>query len=274
MNILVTGRGVSGSWRIRGEQLGNAIGATVDTSPTELKCFDLAIVVKRPRTDLIRRLHDAKVPIVWDVVDAWPQPIGNDWDRERCMLWLRAELGTIRPAAIVAATRAMARDCEGFGLPVLALPHHARPGQRINPLRATVATVGYEGGDYLGQWREMIDRQCARRNWQFVVNPPELASVDIVVALRDKAGYAPRYWKSNVKLANAQGSKTPSVLNRESGYLETASANQPWADSEKELVAAFDLLSDWGNRKALVDGYEAPTLDGTARKYRVWLEAL
>lgn len=277
MKILVTGSGKSGSWQIRGEQLGRAIGADVIPRAEAVQGYDLAILVKRPPADLIERLHRRRVPIVWDVVDAWPQPDGNDWPEARCKAWLAERVGIIRPAAIVAATEAMAADCRAFGIPVLALPHHARPDQPVNPIRDVVRTVVYEGGEnYVRDWRPKIEAACLKRGWRFVVNPPALADGDIVLALRDQGGYAPRAWKSNVKLANAQGTGTPCVLNREAGYLETASSAECWADNAAELDDAFDLLADRDLRRKI--GAElhaaAPRLEDIATTYRAWLAQL
>ncbi len=274
--ILVTGRGKSGSWQIRGDQLGTAIGARVEPNASKVSQYRLAVIVKRPRPDIVYRLHQSSVPIVWDVVDSWPQPLGNNWDRSQCLGWLKSEVKAIKPKALVAATEAMAVDCD-FGLPVLTLPHHTRPLQRINPVRETVKTVGYEGGEnYLGQWKPWLEAECQRRGWRFVVNPPELANLDILVAVREATGYGPRKWKSNVKLANAQGSGTPCILNREAGYLETQCGAERWADTREEMVTALDSLESKADRlKASARLLAAtPSLDHAAFTYRHWLERL
>ena len=277
LNILVTGRGKSGSWQIRGEQLGAAIGAHVEANINSVKGFDLAVVVKRPRDDLLERLRQRSIPVVWDIVDAWPQPHGNEWTREECLLWLDAQVDKIKPFALVAATKAMAVDCERYDLPVLFVPHHARPGQRINPIRARVKRVGYEGGEqYLNGWRGKIERACAERGLQFEINPASLADVDVVLALRDQTGYAPRNWKSGVKLANAQGSGTPCIVGREAGYVELSTSVECWADDEAELAVALDELAPQYIRQAaqiaMLDG--APSLEGVARAYQSWLSKL
>lgn len=274
--ILVTGRGKSGSWQIRGDQLGRAIGAHVEPNASKVSQYRLAVIVKRPRPDLVYRLHQANVPILWDVVDSWPQPLGNNWDRSQCLGWLKAEVKALKPKALVAATEAMAVDCD-FGLPVLTLPHHSRPNQRINPIREKVGTVGYEGGEnYLGAWKPWFEAECKRRGWRFVVNPKEHADVDIIVAVREAQGYGPRRWKSNVKLANAQGSGTPCVMNREAGYLETACGAERWADTKEEMVQALDSLEPKEERLKAAASLLAATksLDGIAFKYRQWLDRL
>lgn len=277
MKLLVTGRPTKGSWPIRGVQLGNAIGAHVEENANSVKGYDAAIIVKRPRADLLERLRQRGVPVIWDIVDAWPQPEGNTWYKDQCEAWLRNEVETVKPKAIVAATEAMAEDCKSFGVPVFSLPHHARPGLKINPIREHVQTVGYEGGpQYLGWWQGAIERACAARGWRFVVNPEHLADLDIVLALRHCQGYAATRWKSGVKLANAQGSGTPCVVNRECGYLETRSGGERWATDENELRQALDYLTPHAARKLVQRTFLDHTLplEIIAARYLKWLRAL
>jgi hypothetical protein len=164
------------------------------------------IVVKRADSALVSRIHAAKKPLVFDCLDSWPQPHGNAWDRETAIREMRDRCAAIRPHAIVTATWRMQEDLANNETPIFCLPHHARPGQEINPIRPSVEKVGYEGAPlYLGSWIDILRNHCKRRGWQFVVNPAHLADLDIVVALRGGKydGYQPRAWKSNVKLANA-----------------------------------------------------------------------
>lgn len=277
--IVVTGRLNSGSWVIRGEQLGKAIKAKVQTDPRDFSTFDLAVVVKRPRISTVQAVHAARIPLVWDIVDAWPQPEGNYWDRRTSLRWLESEIAWIKPRAIVAATEVMANDCYdcGFQAPVLALPHHAWPDRPRNSIRKFVSTVGYQGGvQYLGAWRKVLEAQIQPRGWKFVVNPATLAEIDIAVALREHIGYAARSWKSNVKLANAQGSGTPCVLPRAAGYIETARGGEYWADTPDELVGAFDALTSHKTRREVSGQLLASvlTLEEVAYTYREWLEAI
>lgn len=275
MNILFTGRGKSGSWSIRGEQLGKAVGGVAVPQALDVAPYDVAVLVKRPVPDLLSRLRRAHLKIVWDTVDSWPQPVGNAWDKTRSISWLEETFESIRPSGIVAATRAMAADCERFGVPVLALPHHARPGLRRNPIRP-MRVVGYEGGtNYLGEWRSVVEAECDARGWIFVVNPQHLADVDVVLALRDSDGYAPRQWKSNVKLANAQGSGTPVICNYECGYMETSCGAELWADTACQLSRAFDVLESVEERRAISDRLfsAAPNLESLAVDYRSWLQS-
>ena len=81
-------------------------------------------------------------------------------------------------------------------------------------MRERVATVGYEGADYLGEWRERLEAACAARGLRFVVNPARYTDLDIVVLVRggEHASFLARSYKSNIKLANAYGSGTPALV--------------------------------------------------------------
>jgi hypothetical protein len=274
--ILITGRGTSGSWQIRGVQLGRAIGATVQVDAHDVAAYDAVVVVKRIPDALLARIHAAGVPLVWDVVDAWPQPEGNHWSADLALAWMRQQLARIKPAAVVAATAHMALDLQLMtAAPVLHLPHHARPLQPRNPIREQVQVVGYQGGEqYIREWRKTITEQCRARGWRFVVNPPELGEVDIALALRDATGYPARAWKSNVKQANAQATGTPLICNREAGYVELAIGGaEKWADTPKELAKAFDALTPHAERVRVARWLRAaaPSLDTIAMRYRAWL---
>lgn len=276
MKVLVTGSGRSGSWRIRGEQLGRAIGATVLPEAIDVAQYDAVVLVKRPPPDLLGRIHAAKVPLIWDVVDAWPQPHGNEWPAQACFSWLRQSLLSVRPRAVVAATQQMARDISAFGFVSACIPHHSRPEQRANPIRDRVAVVGYEGGlQYIWRWAPAIKAECARRGWTWNPEPMALEELDLVLALRDQRGYAPLHWKSNVKLANAQATGTPIVCAREWGYMECAGPGVHFADDQEQLSKAFDALASLEARKTasreLLDSAGAYSLDAVAARYRQYL---
>lgn len=281
MKVLVTGSGKGGSWEIRGRQLGEAIGATVDPA-AKVDGFDLVVLVKRHKNGAVEAAHKAGIPLVYDMVDAWPQPAGNGWSRIECLDWLDGHIRAIAPAAIVASTKTMAEDCDGFGVPVLYLPHHARPGLKMNPIRPEVRTVVYQGGPhYLGKWRDFLHRECASRGWAFRADETktatfELADADIAVAVREQAGYAATQWKSNVKLANAQGSGTPVICGHEAGYFETASGAEMWVNSEHLMRCALDTLADHEVRKLVSVKLQAaaPKLEDVARRYKEWLRAI
>lgn len=277
--ILITGKGTSGSWKIRGEQLGRAIGATVvaQASRAVIEAHDLVVLVKRGPEDLVRRIHESGKPLVWDVVDAWPQPAGSHWPKPACLQWLRQRLNELRPAACVAATPVMEADIEAERVPALCVWHHARPGQAINPLREHLATIGYEGSEaHLGAWLAHLEAAARRARLQFVMQPARLADVDIVVALRDQLGYAARHWKSNVKLANAQGSGTPIIMGMESAYLATAGGAGVIVAAPDGLEDAIEMLRPLAVRRAAAAALlaAAPSLESCAAAYLDFLTSV
>lgn len=276
MKILVTGRGTSGSWQIRGVQLGQAIHADVNVKPASIE-HDVVVVVKRWTLDLLNKIRASGALFVYDIVDAWPQPEGNAWARDECLRWLRVHLDAARPHAVVAATQQMATDCEECGHRAFWLPHHGRPYQSVNRIRHEVTCVGYEGGaHYLGGWLTTIEHECRQRGWQFVLNPRSLSELDVVFAFRDFNGYAARNWKSNVKLANAQVTGTPAVLTPEAGYIETSSKYEFFVDTPAEFSEALDILEYYSVRSTAAKRMleVAPRLHQVAETYRAWLSEL
>ena len=275
MNILVTGRGTSGSWQVRGLQLGHAIGAIVQPQANSFKGVDLVVLVKRPTPDILNRIRQRGLPLVWDAVDAWPQPQGNSWTEQQAKDWLYREIDTIKPVAIVAATQQMADDING--MPTLTLPHHGRTGQGMNPIREKIQRIGYEGSEkHLGRWSHDLAQECRKRGIEWVVNPQKLTDLDIVIAVREATGYAPMNWKSNVKLANAQITGTPCILAKEAGYVETASGGEMWADDMQSVSRAIDYLEPRTRRLAASSLLKSKdvTIQTIASKYKRWLSAL
>lgn len=277
MRVLITGGGKSGSWLIRGEQLGRAMG--VDVVPNAGNCsgYDIVVLVKRPAEHTIQAAQHSGAKVVWDIVDAWPQPIGNLWDEFACMSWLDSQLKRLRPDAVVAPTEQMAKDLRKFSLPTLSLHHHARPNMRRVDIRPQIRNVGYEGSlRHLGIWEPRIRTMCSGIGANFVPNPDELAELDVVIAMRELHGYAPRNWKSNVKLANAQSVGLPIICNREAGYLETAGEGVLWADQPTELQTAIKYLADPQCRKLFSEQLikSTITLESVASKYKAWLRSL
>lgn len=246
MKLLVTGKGgKAGSWACRGDQLGAAIGATVKPMATRVdtEAADLTIVVKRTPEAVIQALRGRRW--VFDVVDCYPQPEASAWTKHQAVAWVRNKIAELNPTAIIWPTKRMGEDC-GIDKPSICLPHHHRPRIDRNPIRERVMAIGYEGAPpYIETWMPAIRKQCERRGWQFVLNPARLADLDIVLALRggNYDGYVQRHWKSNVKLANAHGSGTPFIGQRECGYDEMSSGAEYWIEDAKALELCFDLLS-------------------------------
>lgn len=279
MNLLFTGKGSSGSWKVRGEQLGGACGAVVKPLASMGDCqqADAVVAVKRVGGDLLNNLRGSGRPWVWDVLDAYPQPVCTGWSRREAVNWVQGQIRRLQPSAIIWPNQRMRDDCD-TGLPGLVLYHHYWPFSALNTIRTSVTTVGYEGAAYLGRWRPVIEEQCRRRGWQFRVNPGRLADLDIVLALRDPdfSGYAQRHWKSNVKLANAHGSGTPFVGQQECGYTETASGAEYWAETPEQLGTCFDWLTSLDTREQVHDRFlqRAYPVDRAARDVTKFLEGL
>ena len=275
MKILFTGKGTSGSWQIRGVQIGHALGARVVpmASLEDCKWADVIVAVKRIPEGLLDNIRRSERPWAWDCVDAYPQPESTHWDKARSMVWLRSELARISPTLAIWANRRMAEDARCGEV----IYHHHRPGIEVNPIREQMEVVGYEGSErYIAAWRPHLERECKKRGARFVVNPARLADLDVVVALRGQSGYPQASWKSNVKLANAHGSGTPFIGAMECGYGETASYAEYWADLPAELSAALDLLMEAGKRREIQKEFlkRAYTIEQAAQRYREVLCAL
>lgn len=273
MRVIVTGTGRNGSWAVRGEQLGAAMGATVVPMATAEQCraADLVVIVKRARGEILQAVRASVRPWVWDVVDAWPQPpSGSAMDRKRAIAWLREQLRTLRPDAVVWPTARMQADGAYTG-PQIVLPHHSWPKYAPAPIRETVEVVGYEGAvHYLGHWRAILEQECALRGWRFEMNAG-LERADLGIALRANGGYPAQHWKSNCKLANLQALEIPALLSPESGYQETAIGVETWIEQPGDLPAAFDRFEDVTERERVRALSRPIRLASVAAQYREWL---
>lgn len=276
MRLLVTGSGRSGSWQVRGEQLGRAIGARVVARATEaeIRRADVVVLVKRAPVEMLAAL--ARHPrVVWDVVDAWPQPRGVRLSEADAKAWLAGELRRVAPVAVVWPTQRMQADA-GWQGPQTVVRHHGWNRYRPREIDGPIRVVGYEGAaHYLGRWHEALARACAARGWQFQVNG-DMQQADIGVALRDGACYAATHWKSNCKLANLQRLGIPAICSMESGYLETASGAETWITRRSQIDPALDALSDPDTREQRAQAMRACDipLEVVAADYRRWLDAL
>jgi len=275
--ILITGTGTSGSWKIRAEQLGGAIGAAVVPLASLAHCrrADLVVVMKRVRPETLAAIRAAGLPVVWDVVDAWPQRPGTSMPEREARRWLRDALRALSPAAVVWPTGRMGADA-GWKGPQLVLPHHAWPRYMPRPVADQVRVVGYEGAaHYLGKWRAVLEQECALRGWRLEVNG-NLAQADIGLALRDGGGYPAAHWKSNCKLANLQALGIPALCSPEAGYRETDGGSVIWIEVPGDIARAFDRLADRTERERLgaLAVAAAPRIDRVAGTYRGWLDGL
>lgn len=276
MKILITSSTRSGAWQIRGVQLGSALDARVRVRlsplPDDVEWADIVVIVKRAQPSLLKALKGAK-KIVWDTVDFWKQPTMNFFTREEIITEFHREAYRINPDAVICATEKMREDCGAD----FALYHHHRPDIQKAVVNQDIKRIGYDGNiQFLGHWRDYIERECRLRGWEFV-HTDQIHTCDAVVAFRGGKfdGYAPHCWKSNVKLANAQGAGVPIICNSAMGYLETDKGGVLYCDNPKELGFALDKLTYAYRKRAHGELLRsAYTVDQAAYHYKAFLDGL
>jgi hypothetical protein len=276
MNLLMVGAG-SGSWAMRGQQLGHALGARVTSTPAKADWTwaDLVVLVKRYGARYAAAAHAAGVPIVWDALDFWSQPTENTFDEPRARALLQTQLETIRPVLTIGATEAMAAAAGG-----VYLPHHS--WQLLEPMRPqdAVQMVAYEGNPaYLGRWADRLRAACQARKWAFVINPPALWQADILIALRDAQwdGWMCRQWKSGVKLVNAIAAGRP-IVTQPSAAVREIDAPVGLVEDPKDLELTLDEIAQVDVRayayelcRRAAPAYRLPAI---ADRYRAILAAV
>lgn len=267
MRIIITGCGKAGSWKIRGDQLGRAIGADVrpNADRNTVKKYDLAIFVKRVPSWV------PEVPSIWDMVDCFSQPSVKSHHVVLSEIIAKKSNFT----ASIAATEKMRIDtCAEF-----VLPHHYREGIEESQVRPMIRAVGYEGSErYLGEWRPVIESECRKRGYAFIVNPARLSDCDLLIGVRGEKWRSPETdkWKSNVKMANAVAACVPFIGLPESGYSEM---NLPFyaVNSPSDIGLAFDYLKDFEIRINIADKYREEkkyySLDEVSKRYRAWIDS-
>lgn len=258
MQILTTGKGSSGSWQIRGVQLGGKVG-TVKPRATIDDCLksDVIVWVKRICPEFISVKQSGK-PWIWDLVDFYPQPQCSKWSKQQAVDWVNLQIEHYKPDGIIWPNSQMMNDC---GLAGEVIYHHGRQAP-LNPVRERVRVVGYEGSEkYLGRWRVAIEAECKRRGWTFKTGVP-LHETDICVAFRDGEfnGYAQSHWKSNVKLANCHITGTPFIGLPEPGYRETMSGDECFAYSVSDLPVLFDILEPKKTRQEISQSFRQSSI--------------
>lgn len=269
MNILICGNG-KGSWQMRALQLGAALGARVTSAPADydFEWCDVAVLVKKHAVTFAGMAHRAKKPVVWDALDFWSQPADNRSSEERARQLLVNQIQAITPALVIGATEAMTRAA-GALCPSAYLPHHSWDGLVPTPPREIVRVVAYEGNElYLGRWAQWLKEACALRGWAFIVNPPNLAEADILVAFRDGVwdGWICREWKSGVKVVNAIMADRP-LISQDSAAVRELNPDGSQIESRDQLDEALDFWTPIEKRRATrVHG--AFDVDTIAARYR------
>jgi hypothetical protein len=132
------------------------------------------------------------------------------------------------------------------------LPHHSRPGLEPAPARRELRVVAYEGNTmYLGAWGPALAAACRARGWDFLVNPPDLRTADLVVAFRAGQwdGWACREWKSGVKIINALAAGRPCLTQWTAAAREIGAPGMA-IETPAELGAALDACRPYAVRDA------------------------
>ncbi len=140
--------------------------------------------------------------------------------------------------------------------------------------------VGYEGHKkWLGRWGKAVEAECQRRGWEFVINPPDLRSCDILVAFRDGQwdGWMCREWKSGIKLVNAMAAGRP-IMAKYSRAADEILVCGERVDALEELAGALDVWDSYDDRCGAVqfsaDLFGDYTLNAIAKRYRNILEGV
>lgn len=272
MRILVVGADSRGSFEMRGRQLGHALGAriTINPSSADWKWADAIVLVKRAVSIWGPQAMRTGVPLLWDVVDVWKQPDENQLPVLTLSDRVRATVRTLHITTVVGATGAMAEDIGG-----VSLPHHCRLDLApVSPKREGTIVVAYEGQPkYLGPWRTELEYACADLGYAFVINPPDLRAVDVVVALRGGRwdGDVCRRWKSGVKYANALVAGKP-VLSQPTAGFDDVGPTGLLIDQSIDLRSRLDTLASLSVR---MEAYQRArcrasefSLSTIARRYR------
>jgi len=274
MNVLMIGPGKQ-SFDIRGKQLGAALGARVLLKPTpaDLAWADVVVLIKWSGWDFAEVVRRAGKPLVWDALDFWRQPDENTFSESEARLLLGQYLRSIKPTLTIGATQAMADACDG-----VYLPHHARPGMTVTPVREKVQIVVYEGTPkYLGRWAAAIEKECARRGWQFIINPIELGDADLIVAFRDGKwdGWMCRNWKSGVKYVNAMAVGRPIITQHSAAHDEILPSGCALVSIDA-LSQAFDYWVSPEKRQQVAESTRRDhyTLENIAKEYQSILERI
>jgi hypothetical protein len=259
-------RSTAGSWEIRGRQIAKMRSnwQAIDSgSPIDIQAFDLFCMVKKVDKPLLQRIQAAGKPVVFDIVDSWKQPLEGLIFRNKAMVrWLfKKKWAAINANGYIFPNRTMYDDLNTLVPNSTIIYHHYRPSIAINPIRPTVLKVGYEGAPFLGHWKKHIQKICAIRGVEFVINPERLADIDIVILVRGgrHASFMATNYKSNVKIANAFGSGTPVLAHeneasvRETGIDHIKFFNDQKGSFEQKLD---ELIADLTLRVSIHEAFK------------------
>lgn len=222
LRVCFTSRSTAGAWQIRGQQIAAMRSnwvATSQPSDEDIEQADLICLVKKPETRVIERARQLRKPLVFDIIDSWAQPkdglkCNNTHEARELFQPVWQE---INADGYIFPTWRMQEDLGALVKNKVTIYHHYWPQIQKSKIRNRVEVIGYEGADYLGEWRSRIERACRERDIRFIANPINYADLDIVIMARGgvHGNFLSWRYKSNVKLANAMGSGTPALVHFE-----------------------------------------------------------
>jgi len=277
----------AGSWAMRGEQIASMRShwsSSFAASPADLLKCDIVCFVKHVDRSVYSLARKMKKICVYDVIDSWPQPDAYSLyqNRSQAVLFFTQKWKIYNWDAMIFANRHMHFHLGHLAPESIAIYHHYRPGIQINPIRQVVKRIGYEGNEnYLGLWKTRLEQICREKKWEWVVNPRQLADLDIGIAVREGQhdGFLANAYKSNVKLANLYGSGTPCILgSAEVSYHETDCGTVPFFATEKDLRERLSDLESYDKRIALQNDFlkvrQSFSLESIAEIYEAFFAQL
>lgn len=255
----------AGSWQIRGKQISEMVnGWEAINKPTmdDIERFDLFCIVKKPDLKFIKRLKNAKKPIVFDIVDSWAQPIDGlkYTDLVLVQSFFRRKFNDIDADYYIFPNQRMKEDLSDVTRNGVAIYHHYKKNIGINPIRKIVKKIGYEGNEsFLGEWSDIITSACNDLDIEFVINPDVYTDMDIVVSVRggEHDCFMSNSYKSNVKIANAMGSGTPILAgHREISCQEVDTGDVLFFTDEESFKRQLNRLCEsYDLRKNIHDNF-------------------
>ncbi|MBL8752515.1 MAG: glycosyltransferase [Planctomycetes bacterium] len=273
-----------GSWKIRAGQVAGVRRewhSTGSLEPYDIVHHDAFVAVKRPFRSALRLLTAMGKTTIYDVVDCWAQPADGLRYRDLPAIrgWFREFVRDLAVDGVIFPNRTMREDLGDLVPNPTTIYHHYWPGMAPIEVREQARLVGYQGEpEYLGQWRAVIERICARHGLRFVVNPSDYRNLDIGFAARGgvHASTLAHRYKSNVKLANFYGAALPCVVNdSELAYKETDNGQVRFFATERELEDRIVELLPYETRleahRSFLDERHKYTLEAIGDQYDAFL---
>ncbi len=285
LKVCFCGNPIMGSWKIRALQISrqrSSWSCRGRLGPADIWRHDVFCFVKRAdrRTmDFLRRL--GKV-VVYDILDCWMQPEDSAarTTPEQVHAYFRDYLRDLPADGVIFANRTMFEDLGRLVNNPTYIYHHFRPTLTPIAVKERPRLVGYEGeADYLGPWRDALERACRALGLSFAINPPRYTELDVGVSVRGGVHAAPmncRY-KSNVKAANFYGAALPCLAHAdEAACRETDNGHFRFFRTEGELGEALADLLPYATRlrahESCLRDRDQFAIENIARAYEAYFE--